>query len=187
MVGLAIGSLLVAGLVAIGGARGAIVGIGLLLPLAALLAGRALLDVDRHANVPVVEVGLLRGLPLFAPLAPATLESLARALEPLDAPAGAVVIREGETGDRFYVIADGEVDVSRSDGVTAVLRRGDCFGEIALLRDVRRTATCSARTDATLYALAKDDFLSAVTGHARAAEEAGRLADARLAPEPSPP
>jgi MFS family permease len=185
MAGLALGSLLAPALVALGGAELALLGVAALLPLAALIGGRRLLQVDREADVPVVEIGLLRSLPLFAPLGAATLESLARALEPLEAPAGTVVIREGDPGDRFYVVAEGEIAVSRSDGVTAVLRRGDGFGEIALLRDVRRTATCVARTDAALHALAKDDFLAAVTGHARAAEEAGRLVDARLAPGPA--
>jgi MFS family permease len=185
MGGLALGSLLAPALIALGGAELALLGVGALLPLAALLGGRRLLEIDREADVPVVEVGLLRSLPLFAPLGPATLERLARSLEPVAAPSGAVVIREGAAGDRFYVIADGEIDVSRSDGLTAVLRRGDGFGEIALLRDVPRTATCTAATDASLYALGKDDFLAAVTGHPRAVEEAAQLVEARLAPGPA--
>ncbi|HEU0336328.1 MAG TPA: cyclic nucleotide-binding domain-containing protein [Gaiellaceae bacterium] len=187
MAGLALGSLLAPALVALGGAELALLGVAALLPLAALVGGRRLLRIDRAADVPVVEIGLLRSLPLFAPLGAATLESLARALEPVDAAAGSVVIREGDPGDRFFVVADGEIDVSRSDGVTAVLRRGDGFGEIALLRDVPRTATCTARTDVVLQALAKDDFLVAVTGHVGAAAEADRLVDARLAPDPAGP
>ena len=76
MAGLAVGSLLVAALVAWGGVQAAILGVGLLLPLAAVAAGRNLLSIDRHATVPVVEIGLLRGVPLFAPLDPTTLEAL---------------------------------------------------------------------------------------------------------------
>jgi CRP-like cAMP-binding protein len=185
MGGLALGSLLAPALIALGGAELALFGVGALLPLAAVLGGRRLLEIDREATVPVVEIGLLRSLPMFAPLGPATLEGLARSLEPVAAPAGTGVIREGEPGDRFYVIADGEIAVSRSDGVTAVLRRGDGFGEIALLREVPRTATCTAATDASLYALEKDDFLAAVTGHPRAVEEAAQLVEARLAPGPA--
>jgi MFS family permease len=179
MAGLAIGSIVVALLVAIGGATLAIIGIGLLLPLAALAAGRPLLEIDRHATVPVVEIGLLRSLPLFSPLAPASLESVARALERVDVAPGAVVIREGEEGLCFYVIAEGSIEVSRNGDVVALLGRGDGFGEIALLHTVARTATCRAVGPVTLYSLAKDDFLLALTGHPRARAEADRLASGR--------
>lgn len=183
MAGLALGSLLAPALIALGGAELALFGIGALLPLAALLGGRRLVSIDQDADVPVVEVGLLRRLPLFAALDAPALESLARALEPVEAPAGSVVIREGEAGDRFYVIATGEIEVSRGGAPVAVLGRGDGFGEIALLREVPRTATCTAASAASLYALAKDDFLEAVTGHPRSSEEARRLLDARLVPD----
>ena len=179
MAGLAIGSIVVALLVALGGATLAIVGIGLLLPLAALVAGRPLLEIDRHATVPVVEIGLLRSLPLFSPLPPASLEAIARALERVDAPAGTDIIRQDEEGVCFYVIADGTVDVLRDDVHVAQLGRGDGFGEIALLRAVPRTATCRAVDQVTLYSLAKNDFLMALTGHARVRAEADRLAESR--------
>jgi MFS family permease len=179
MAGLAIGSLLVAALVALGGASLAIVGIGLLLPLGALVAGRSLLEIDRHATVPVVEIGLLRSLRLFAPLPPATLESVARSLERVDVAAGTEIIRQGEEGDRYYVIADGVVDVVRDGNVVATLERGDGFGEIALLHAVARTATCVATEPTTLYALEKADFLTALTGHPHSRAEADRLAAAR--------
>jgi MFS family permease len=182
MAGLAVGSLVVAGLVAVGGVRAAILGIGLLLPLAALVAGRELLTIDRHATVPVVEIGLLRSLPLFAPLDPPTLEALARSLVPLQAPAGTVVVREGAPGDRFYVVAAGEIRVEQADATVGVLRRGEAFGEIALLRDIPRTASCVAATDCSLYALDKPAFLAALTHHPAARAEAERLSAMRLAP-----
>ena len=84
MVGLAIGSLVVTGLVAIGGAELALLGIGLMLPLAMFAFGRQLLDIDRHATVPVVQIGLLRSLPLFASLPPDALEGVARELVRVD-------------------------------------------------------------------------------------------------------
>ena len=181
MAGLAVGSLVVAGLVAVGGVRAAILGIGLLLPLAALAAGRGLLTIDRHATVPVVEIGLLRSLPLFAPLDPATLEALARGLVPVQAPEGTVVVQEGAPGDRFYVIASGEVRVEQGDATVGLLGRGDAFGEIALLRDIPRTASCVASTDCSLYALDKPTFLAALTHHPAARTEAERLTATRLA------
>jgi len=131
--------------------------------------------------VPVVELSLLRSLPLFAPLGPPQLESLARELESVEVPAGEDVVREGEPGDRFYAIADGELEVTHDGRHLATLRRGDGFGEIALLRDVPRTATVTARTPARLYALQRGPFLAAVIAHPRAGEEAERMVGERLA------
>jgi MFS family permease len=179
MAGLAVGSLVVAGLVGVGGASLGLIGIGLLLPIAALVAGRTLLDVDRHATVPVVEINLLRSLPLFSMLPATQVEALARTLELTEVGAGVDVIVQGDEGDRFFVIADGEIEVLRDGVVVASLERGDGFGEIALLHGVARTATCRARTRATLFALERTDFLTAVTGHPHADAEARRLADGR--------
>lgn len=179
---LAIGSVLVAALVALGGAKLGILGIGLLLPLAAAIAGRDLLDIDRHATVPVVEIGLLRGLPLFAPLGPSTLEAIARSLERRELDAGTEVIRQGEQGDRFYVIADGSIEVIRDGVLVATLGRGDGFGEIALLHSVPRTATCRAVGATTVYALDADTFLTSVTGHPRTHAAARDLAERRGLP-----
>jgi MFS family permease len=109
---LALGSLGVAALVAIGGVPLALIGIGCVLPLALLVGGRSLFELDRRADVPVVEVGLLRSLHLFSPLSAEKLETLARVLERAETREGEIVIREGEDGDRFYVIADGEIAVT---------------------------------------------------------------------------
>ena len=180
MAGLALGSLLTPALVSLFGARWAIVGIGALLPLAVLLTSGQLLEIDRRAPVPVVEIALLRSLPLFSPLGAPALEGLARGLVELQAPAGTAVIREGEPGDRFYVVADGELEVSRGGPQLRTIGRGDGFGEIALLENVPRTATVTARTDSRLYALDKPSFLASVSSHPRAAGEAERLVRERL-------
>jgi hypothetical protein len=181
MAGLALGSLLAIGLVAIGGAAAAFAGVGALLPLVALSAGRRLLDIDRHATAPVVEVALLRSVPMLSLLPPPTLESLARALTPEEVAVGTDVVTQGEEGDRFYVIADGELDVIADGTLVTTLRRGDGFGEIALMYDVPRTATVHTRTAARLYSLEREDFLVALTGHLPAQTLAQGLASERLA------
>ena len=157
---LALGSLGVAVLVAIGGVPLALIGIGCALPLAVLVGGRSLFAVDRRADVPVVEIGLLRSMPLFSPLSAEKLEALARALERREARSGDVVIREGEDGDCFYVIAAGEVAVTSNGTAVRTLQRGDGFGEIALLHAVPRTRParpppterCSPSTGTTFWA-----------------------------------
>jgi Cyclic nucleotide-binding domain len=179
MGGLALGSLLVPPLVALGGPKAALIGAGLMLPILALLLARALIAVDRSTKVPVVEIALLRSMRLFAPLPAPALEGVARALEPLDLVAGTVVITMGDAGDRFYAIAEGEVEVTRHGMTMARLGRGEGFGEIALLDDVPRTATVNASSDVRLYALEKGPFVTAVTGHAPTARAASALVSTR--------
>jgi hypothetical protein len=180
MAGLAAGSLLAPILIGLGGARTALVGVAFLLPLAALSTGSRLLRIDRHATVPVVEIALLRALRMFSLLPPATLESLARELTPLSVAPAVDVIVQGDEGERFYMIADGEVDVI-ADGVhVSTLVRGQGFGEIALLYDVPRTATVRTRTACELYALERETFLVALTGRFPAEAALRSLADERL-------
>ena len=179
MAGLAVGSIAASGFVALAGGRGAFVCLAAVLPIAAAVVLRSVLAADA-AVLPVVEMARLRALRIFTPLGAPSLEALARSLEPVEAPAGTTLIREGDGGDRFYVLAEGEVEISRRGERIGELRRGDCFGEIALLRDVPRTATVTALTDVRLDALDKTAFISAVTGHDPSAHVADELVQARL-------
>lgn len=179
MVGLAVGSIAASAFVGLAGGRGAFVCLAAVLPLSAVLVLRSVLSADSRI-LPVVQIARLRALPIFSPLGAPALEGLARALEPVEARAGAAVISEGEAGDRFYVVADGELDVSVGGEPVGVLERGDCFGEIALLRDVPRTATVTARTPVLLDALDKGAFVAAVTGHDPSARAANELVHGRL-------
>jgi hypothetical protein len=180
MAGYAVGSLMVPLLALIGGPRAAVIGVGLVLPLAMVGGLRRLLAIDAHATVPIVQIGLLRLSKHFAPLPAPELEGLARSLEPVDVGAGTVIIREGDPGDRYYAIAAGEATVTRAGAVTATLSRGDGFGEIALLRGVPRTATVTAATGMQLYTLDKDAFLATVTGHAPTHSIAAQIVSDRL-------
>ena len=108
---------------------------------------------------------------MFGPLSVAAKERVAANLIPLSAQAGDVVIRAGEVGDRFYIVGQGELEVS-AEGLEKRISRAAYFGEIALLRDVPRTATVTALVDSRLYALQREDFLAVVTGH-EAAHAAG--------------
>ena len=111
------------------------------------------------------------------------LESLARELAPVDVSAGSTIIREGDPGDLFYVVASGEIEVWSGGERLRVLGRGEGFGELALLLDVPRTADVVATTDARLYALGKEAFVTSVTGHPTSAGEAARLIRERVPAE----
>jgi CRP-like cAMP-binding protein len=119
-------------------------------------------------------------MPIFSPLPAPELEGLARALVPVVVATGTVVIREGDAGDCFYAIADGEFLLSTNGSQIATLRRGDGFGEIALIEDVPRTAMVTALTDGQLYSLEKEPFILALTGHVPMARAAGELVSQRL-------
>ena len=123
---------------------------------------------------------LLRSIGIFAPLAPPVLEALARQLESVTFKEGAAIVREGETSDRFYVIADGSVEVTQAGRLLRTEVAGEFFGEIGLLRDVARTATVTALTDTTLLALERHDFLEAVTGVSEARTAADEVVSRRL-------
>jgi CRP-like cAMP-binding protein len=129
--------------------------------------------------VPERAFALLRSLPLFAPLPLGTVENVSRRLTVIEVGAGDAIVREGERGERFFVIAEGEFEVTCAQGAFPSLRGGDVFGEIALLRDLPRTVTVTARTDGLLYVLDREAFQLVVGGH-RFACRTARIADERL-------
>jgi len=175
-VGAAIAPLLISAL----GVRGALIATGSFLPVVAALFWRKLAQLDTDSMVAERPLELLRSIPIFAPLPPPTLEHLAARAVPVQVPAGTDLFRRGDRGDRFYVIADGEVEISIDGGPPIVEGPGEYFGEIALLNDVPRTATVRARTDVELYALERDEFVGAVTGHAESASAANAVIGERL-------
>ena len=175
-----IGGALAAVLIALLGAQGAFVVTGLLLPVAIALAWRTLRRLDASAVVPVRELALLRCIPMFGPLPPDILERLALNLEPMHFASGATIVRQGDHGDRLFVIAEGEVEVSIDGTIVGRQGHGTEFGEIALLRDVPRTATVVALTDVELLALPREVFLAAITGDSTSRAAADAVVIARL-------
>jgi CRP-like cAMP-binding protein len=152
---------------------------GLSLPLVVLLAGRTMLRGGVLDPARLADLRLLRGVPMFAPLAAPVMERLASGVVRTAFPAGDVVMREGEAGDRFHVVVAGQLAVAVRGREVRRLGPGDGFGEIALLRDVPRTATVVATTDTELYALDRVPFLEAISGHPLSTERAQAVATER--------
>jgi hypothetical protein len=181
---LALGSIAVPILIALVGPQGAIILTGLWLPIIVLATWRLVVAADAHAIVHVRELDRLRALPIFAPLPPPTIEWMAAHLRELDVEAGTAVIREGQVGDRFYVIDRGAAEVTIGERAVRRLGPGDGFGEIALLRRVPRTASVWATEPTSLLALDRDAFLRAVTGHVGSRAAADDLVARRLDADP---
>lgn len=161
------------------GLRGAFVAVGVLLPLVSALTWRWLRDLDRLAHVPTEGLALLRRVPMFVGLPPDRIEALALDLVEVRVAPGAAAVRQGERGDRFFVVDKGRAEVQVDGRTVRTLEPGDGFGEIALLRHVPRTATVLARTPLVLQALPRESFLLALHGEARAV--ADQVADHHLA------
>jgi cyclic nucleotide-binding protein len=148
-----------------------------LLPIAAVaLAWPLVRAADRGALTHDRELQLLEGIPLFHPLQLATKEELAAKLTRSTAEPGRAICTQGEVGDRFYIVEAGEVEVEVDGRVTSRLEAGQAFGEIALLRDVPRTATVRAVSPVELAVLERREFVAAVTGH----RESAAVADCML-------
>jgi hypothetical protein len=117
--GLALGLAVIPALFALIGVRATFVISGAFLPLLFLLVSRRLSEIDAASAVPEAQIALLRRLPIFVPLPAPTIERVASRLIPTEVAVGTAIVRQGDPGDRFYIIADGEVAVSRG-------RRGCC-------------------------------------------------------------
>jgi MFS family permease len=181
---LALGSIATPELVRAVGARSAFVAVGCLLPVLAVAGYRRMRALDTVA-APTRQQLLVDDVPMFAPLSLAVKERLAARLVPVDVSAGETVVRAGDVGDRFYIIDSGAVRIGL-DGAEKENGAGDYFGEIALLRDVPRTATVTATIATRLFALERADFLAAVTGHALAEAAAADVVGERLASVSAP-
>ena len=175
-IGMLLGSVMVQLLIAHGGLRPALIGVGMFFVVVILLTTSGLRHVEEHADAPVVEIRLLRSTTLFAPLPGPVLESLARASEMVEFAAGTTIVRQGEAGHHYFVIAAGTVDVHVEGEWVRSIGRPTGFGEIALLADLARTATVTTLEPVSVLAIERSRFLAAVTGHDASARIAWALA-----------
>jgi MFS family permease len=176
----AIGAVVAPVLVTWLGPQGALLAAGLFLPVLLVPLWPGLRRVDATAVIAEEPLALLRAIEMFAQLPEPVLERLAAEATSVTATAGQAVVSRGEAGDRFYVLAEGRATVEIDGREARELGPGDFFGEIALLRDVPRTATVRAVERLRLYALERDDFIAAVTGHAPTLEAAESVVTSRL-------
>jgi hypothetical protein len=177
---IAVGSFITPFAIDLLGIRGALIVLGLVAPAFAALAWPRLHAIDAAIAHRDKEIEILNGVAMFRPLPMPAIDELALHLDRVDFAAGEDVVVQGEHGDHFYVIEDGEAEVIGDGRVIRTLRSGDGFGEIALLRDELRTATVRARTPLRLYTLDRHHFLSAVSGYESSEREANALALDRL-------
>ena len=182
LVAMALGAVAVAALVELFGIREALLAVAAVLPLFAVLRWHRLRAYEVGAPVAERHFMLLRADSIFAPLSLATLERLTHDLIEVAAEPRQEVITQGDFGDRFYLIEAGEVEVLDAGVHRRYQRRGESFGEIALLRGEPRTATVRATEPTRLLALDRDRFIAAVTGHRRSSEAADSVIEERLRP-----
>jgi MFS family permease len=183
--GLVVGAILAPVLVLAVGVQGAVVIVGLIMPAGVAVSWLGLRAMDRTVLVPVRALELLHEVAIFAPLPLPQLEWLARQARWHTVESGQVLITEGDAGDAYYVLESGALAVSQGGRPIRVCdARADGVGEIALLRDVPRTATVTAAATSVLLLIRRQAFLEVVTGHPPAGEAAELVVAARSEPDP---
>ncbi|HYI32650.1 MAG TPA: MFS transporter [Glaciibacter sp.] len=179
-VSIGLGAVLASSIVEWFGVQTALVVIGLVCPVAAVVSWRRLRSLDRSVGDLDVDAGMLQAVPMFSTLPLPAVEQLARGLIPVTVPRGHVLFKQGDIGDRYYLIESGEADVVGDGRVVATLGPGEGFGEIALLRSTRRTASVVAKSELRLQALDSDRFLPVVLGYTPSAQRAAADVDDML-------
>jgi MFS family permease len=180
LLSMGLGSAVAPLLIDVWGPRGALIATGLLLVAIVALSVPSLTAIDHRISAPGPDLALLRKVSFFGPLPYAIVEHLASELQSATYEPGEMIIRQGEDGERFYMIADGQARVCKDGEQLRQMGTGDSFGEIALLRQVPRTATVIAMSRLQARTLARKEFLAAVMGNEASAEDADQVVSARL-------
>jgi CRP/FNR family transcriptional regulator, cyclic AMP receptor protein len=100
----------------------------------------------------------LKDIPFFSGLSKRELATVAQLTDDVDVEAGAVLARQGDFGQEFFVIIDGTAEVLRGDEPIAELGPGEFFGEMALIDEERRTATVRALSPMKLLVMSRNSF-----------------------------
>jgi len=162
------------------GARGTLIATGLLLVALAAAFLPRLTAIDGKISAPGPDLTLLRQVSFFHPLPFAIVEHLTSELQSATYQPGDVIIRDGEPGERFYIIAEGRARAAKDGMQLREMGSGESFGEIALLRRIPRTATVTALSRLEARTLAREEFLAAVTGNPESVERAEAVVSTRL-------
>jgi MFS family permease len=182
--GVGLGSLLAPFLVQAFGATAALVTVGLLAPVACVAWWRTSTVIDRSMSGRTDAITVLRQVPMLRPLPVPAIEQLAQNVDTIELAAGGTLFHAGDTGDCFYVVLVGAVDILDGEELVRTMGDGEGFGEIALLGRTTRTMTVRAPEPTRLYAISSHDFLPAVSSisAARSAAEITRDSHLRHAP-----
>lgn len=171
---MAFGSLLMAVLIRTIGLRPGLAILGGVITIAVLPSLPSLGRMDRDFLAPAGSE-LLRHVPILAALPQSVIERLTNSSVMMEFPQGSTVFSEGDPGDLFYVIEDGTAEITIRGQHIRNLSTGDSFGEIALLRDIPRTATVTARSPLVLRAIESQPFVAAVTSHRNSRSAANQV------------
>lgn len=183
-VGMASGAIIAPLLIASVGVPAALGIVGGSAGMVTLLAWPQLRHADALSSEDAAKLDVIRATPQVASLPARALEQLARASTRLAVPAGSEIIRQRDRGDRFYMIGAGLADVTVDGRHVATLGRGGSFGEIALLHDVPRSATVTAREDLDLVVIDRAEFLGALLDDPETVGRLGGVASTRLGTPP---
>jgi CRP/FNR family cyclic AMP-dependent transcriptional regulator len=129
------------------------------------------------------KVELIRKVPLFSRLSKKGLEDVAHIADELDLPAGKLMAKEGDRGREFFVLLEGEADVTKGDRSINTMRDGDFFGEIALVTKMPRTANVTATTPVRVLVITERDFSGLLKRSPEVARGVAEALAERVAPD----
>lgn len=126
---------------------------------------------------------VIRKVPLFSRLSKKELQDLAHIADELDLPSGKVMATEGDRGREFFVLLEGEADVTKGDRRINTMREGDFFGEIALVTKMPRTASVTATRDVRVLVITERDFTALLKKSPQIGRGVAEALAERIAPE----